>query len=179
MAKPAAKAPTKAPAPKAAPAPEPEVEEEETVQFEEGDGVVVDMSEVNEEGNFEAIPRGIYEAEIDTLEYGRSKSSNNPMWTIRWNIVNGEFANRKLFYHAVFSEGGMPRVKKMLARIASDGDYAKELLSSKWSPEAVASEGRLIGARARIRVDVKPYEGKPSNNVRDVLEPGEGAYENG
>jgi hypothetical protein len=70
----------------------------------------------------------------------------------------------------------MPRVKKFLARIQTDvPEYVQELLSTNFKPKQVAEEGKLLGAKFRIKVDIKPYEGKPSNNVRDVFPPSEAA----
>jgi hypothetical protein len=145
------------------------------METEDGDGIVVDLSGVNETGNFPVIPRGIYSAEVDSLEYDTAKSSGNKMWTWKFKINDGgEFDGRTFFYHTVFSEGGMPRVKRTLARLKDAGEntgYAKSLLGGPFSPSRVADEGRLLLATCRIRVDIKPYEGQKRNNIKDVLSP--------
>lgn len=129
-----------------------------------GNGAVIDLSGVNEDAGFPITPRGIYPAVVDDLTYGLSQSSGNPMWTWRFEISDGEFAGRKFFFHTPFVENMMPRVKKTLARIG-----ATELLNGPFNAEEIANNGSLIGKACRIRLDVKPYEGKPRNNVRDVL----------
>jgi len=63
----------------------------------------------------------------------------------------------------------MPRVKKVISRVAP------ELLNGPFKPEEIANSGVLVGKPVRVRLDIKPYEGKPRNNVRDVLPPDEGA----
>src|ERR1700761_5464325 len=135
---------------------------------EAGGGFVVDLSDTSEEGNFPVLPRGTYPCTVDSLSFGYSQKSNNPMWTWVFEVESGEFAGRKLYYHTVFNEGGMPRVKRCLARIQGEGDYAKSLLSGSFNPEKVADEGRLLGARCRVKVDIRKYEGKNRNDTKDV-----------
>jgi hypothetical protein len=170
--KPAA-APAK-PAPAPAPAPAPEEEEEAGAGVEAGSGFTVDLTDVPEQGNFEAMPRGIYACTVSNLTFGQSQSSGNNMWSVELE-VDGEqhpdYANRKLFTHLVFTEGGVPRVKKALARMQTDDGFPQTLLQGAFDPEVVANEGRLIGARCKARVDVKMYEGEKRNNVRDILPP--------
>jgi hypothetical protein len=155
----------------------------EGVGFEGGDGdgdseggLLVDMSGVDENADdFPAIPRGMYASELDQLEYTTS-SKGNKMWTTRWRIEGGEYDGRTVFYHVVFNEKMLKRAKQFLMRIQmSDGsDYAKQLANRPFNPETVAMEGRLLGAKARLRLDTRVYEGKLRNNVRDVLPPAEG-----
>jgi hypothetical protein len=136
-----------------------------------GDTLYVSMGEVDDSG-FKPVPRGLYDVALSQLDFGFSQRSNNPMWTWVWEVEEGEYANRKFFYHTVFNEQGMPRVKRTLARIKTDDGYEAELLAApRFSPENVANEGRLLGARARLRIDIRKYEGQPRNNVRDVLPP--------
>lgn len=178
-----AKAPAKA-APKPVPQPEPEpveeeVQEEGTVDFggdEEGGALVVNMNDVDEQGKFVAIPRGMYDCTVTGLNFEHSQSKGNPMWT--WELeVMAEYhpdqASRKLFYHTTFNEGGLPRVKRALARIRCENGVNLQLLQTSFNPEKVALEGYLLGARCKVRVDVRPYEGQLRNNVRDILPPSE------
>lgn len=188
MAK-AAVAPKPKAAAKPAPVAAPVVEEEEVVEEETGEGVegvdtgegeeggvgMVDLNAVDDSGKFVAVPRGTYECEVSNLTYEQS-SKGNWMWSWELTVIDGEYANRKFFYHTTFNEGGLPRVKRALARIQTADGYEKELLSTAFNPETVAMEGRLIGARCKVRVDVKPYEGQARNNVKDILPPGEASF---
>lgn len=132
---------------------------------EDGDGFVVDFTNVSEDAGFAVLPRGIYDAQVDDLVFGNSQNSGNPMWTLKFEVEGGEFAKRKLFFHMVFAATSMPRTKKGLAVIAP------ELLTQSFSPKAVADSGVLLGRKVRIRVDIRKYEGTDRNNVRDVLPP--------
>lgn len=145
---------------------------------EDGEGLVVNLDGVSEEGNFPVMPRGLYDVNLYELTYGLSQSKGNPMWTWIWEVENNgveEYNGRRFYYHTTFTEQGRSRVKRALARIKCADDYNKILLSGPFKPEDVALEGKLLGAKARIRVDVRPYQGKKSNNVRDVLPPSESA----
>jgi len=146
-------------------------EASEAAQMEggaESGALVVDLSGVSDETELPVIPRGIYNAVVDELTFGYSQSSGNPMWTWRFEIPDGEYTGRKLFFHSPFVESMLPRVKKVLSRVAP------ELLSGPFDPEKIADEGVLLGKACRIRVEIKPYEGKARNNVRDVLASEEG-----
>ena len=143
---------------------------------EDGEGLVVNLDGVSEEGNFPVMPRGIYDVNLYELTYGLSQSKGNPMWTWIWEIENAaepDHNGRRMYYHTTFTDQGKSRVKRALARIKCNDDYNKILLSGPFKPEDVALEGKLLGAKARIRVDVRPYQGKKSNNVREVLPPSE------
>jgi hypothetical protein len=143
----------------------------EAAGTEGGGALVVDFSTVPDQADFPVTPKGIYPALVDDVTYGFSQSSGNPMWTWIFEltpeadaIVEGA-AGRKFYFHTPFVENMLPRVKKVLARIAP------ELLEGPIDPEQVANEGTLVGRACKIRLDIKQYEGKPRNNVRDVLPP--------
>jgi hypothetical protein len=140
------------------------------VDTEDGDGMVVDLTNTGE-GGYAAMPAGIYDVTVASLEFGTSQRSGNKMWTWQFEVEGGEFAGRKLFYHTVFSEGGMPRVKRTLARIKCDDNANVQLLNGPFNPQVVADEGRLLGARCRLRVAIRNYEGENRNEVKDVLVP--------
>ena len=137
---------------------------------EDGEGLVVDLANTGE-GGFVALPRGIYACTVAQLDYGKSQRSGNWMWTWQFEVEDGEAKGRKLFYHTVFNEGGMPRVKRTLSRIKAEGGFEQSLLSGPFNPKTVAEEGRLLGARCRVRVDIRNYEGQKRNDVKDVLAP--------
>lgn len=144
-------------------------EEGSGMSTEDSGGMSVDLSGTDENAQVEAMPRGIYPVVLDQLDYGQSQRSGNNMWTWIWEVSDGEYAGRKLWLHTTFTEAGLPRVKRTLARIKTDDGYEAQLLTSRFNPENVANEGRLLGARCRLRVDIRVYQGRKTNNVRDVL----------
>ena len=177
MAKPQATATATAPkAARAAAAPPPPpmqepVDAADAAGSEGGGALVVDFSTVPDQVDFPITPKGIYPAVVDDVSFGLSQSSGNPMWTWVFELtpeadaIAEGVAGRKFYFHTPFVENMMPRVKRVLARIAP------ELLEGPIEPEQVAIDGTLVGRSCRIRLDIKQYEGKPRNNVRDVLPP--------
>ena len=150
---------------------EAEVEEDETegaAIVDDGDSLVVNLSGVDEQGDFEVIPRGIYPAVVSDVQFGHSQSSGNPMWTWILEISDGEHEGTKLYSYTVFNEKGLARAKRTINRVAP------ELLEGPFSPEQVALDGILLDKPCQIRVDIRPYEGQKRNNVRDILPPADG-----
>jgi len=143
--------------------------------FEEGGNLVVNLAGI-QEAKYEAIPRGIYNAEIDTVEYGMSANSGNPMLTLQLAITEGDYQGRKLYTYWSFSQKALPFTKAAMQRIAP------ELLTAKFDPQKVADEGQLLGKPCRVRVTIEDYQGEPRSRVAQVLAPatqGQGPGGNG
>ena len=116
--------------------------------FEDGGHLVVDLSNI-QEAKFEAIPKGIYDGEIDTVEFGMSQNSNAPMLTLQIAITNNEAYNgRKLYTYWSFSAKALPFTKAAINRVAP------ELTTGAFDPQKVADQGLLIGKPCRIRVAI-------------------------
>ena len=140
---------------------------EAATEEQSGGALMINLAGVEEEKALPVVPKGIYPGTVDDLTFGHSQAGN-PMWTWKFEISEGEHQGRKLFFHTPFTDNMLPRVKKILSRVAP------ELLTQEFSPEKVANDGSLVGRACKIRVDIKPYEGQPRNNVRDVLPAGDG-----
>ena len=106
--------------------------------FEEGAGLVIDLAGV-EEASFENMPRGLYPAVVESLEYKLSKSAGQPMWAIMWNISDGDYSNRKQFSNLSFSEKALPFTKRNISR------FAPELLEGPFDPKKIADEIKKYG----------------------------------
>lgn len=146
------------------------VDYEDGIRIDPNDGALaVNLADVDEDGDFPVIPRGVYEAVVDTVEFGNSKNSGNPMWTWRLTLTEGEYAKRMLFYHTVFNAGGIARVKKALAVLGME-----HLLKKEFNPADQDVMDELIGTICQIRVDVGTYQGKANNNVKGLLKAAEG-----
>lgn len=135
-------------------APTKQAAEDDGAQIEtEAGGGMVDMSGVDAASKYENVPAGIYLAEIEELDFGMSQSKNNPMWTVRFRIKEGEQENRVLYHFAVFTEGGLPRVKRLL--LCLNTDEAQQLAAGSFDPQQVADDSVLIGAQCRIQVKLR------------------------
>ncbi len=131
--------------------------------FEDADdALTINMDEVTAQ-SFEVIPKGTYDVVIEKLEYGLSKSSGAPMWTVQLAITDGDFQNRKLFTHLSFSEGALPGTKAAIQKIAPD------LLSAAFNPKKIAEDGDLIGTKARVKTGIETYQGEDRSKIKSWL----------
>lgn len=133
------------------------------VSFEEGESVVVDFNNVEDDAGFEALPAGMYEGTISTCEFKYSNSSGNPMWSIQWEVTDGDYAGRILFTHMVMAGKGLPITKKHLTRIRP------ELLEGPFNPEDEDVIEGMLGICAKLKVIQKRWDGQMTNNVKDVF----------
>lgn len=144
---------------------EAEVEEVEGLTVDDEGGVQVDMSGVDETGDFPVIPPRIYNAEVVSCDYSLSQANNNPMWTIRLSITDDDdHEGRTLFSHIVFAAKTMARAKKTLITLG-----LPELAESKFNPEDEEVMEKLLGKTCRIRVGVKTYQGERRNDVKAIM----------
>ncbi len=81
----------------------------------------------NATGDFEEIPVGKYEVEINKMECKKSKSGNL-MVSIWFKILEGNYANSIIFYNGVFHKD-YPRhnTAKFLNQLLNDGDHVAEI----------------------------------------------------
>jgi hypothetical protein len=153
------------------------------MDIEEGEGQYVDFSDVDENASeYPVYPRGIYSAELVEMEYGKSQRSGNNMWTTIWEFdVPEDVATKagqkdlnvrpRAWVHLTFTDAGQSRVKKALIAMKCEDDANLRLLKGRFDPQKVADESLLLGATARLRMDIRRYEGKNRNNVREILPP--------
>jgi hypothetical protein len=152
--------------PKAAPAPveedEVEVEGAEFSDDDAGEGVVIDLDEESEGGGFEVLPRGIYNVVVSELTYEISQNSGQPMWALKLEVEDGDYAGNTLYTYLSFSPKARPRTVQTIKKCFGQ-------LESPFNAQQVADEGVLEGTRLRARVDIRPYQGEKRNNVRALI----------
>lgn len=57
--------------------------------------------EKNGGGDFKEVPHGDYEVHIDNIEIKEAKSSGNPMMSIWFKVLDGDYKNQRIFYNQV------------------------------------------------------------------------------
>lgn len=138
--------------------------EDGAVEFEDGEGVIVDFGNI-EEQTFEVLPRGNYAITCVECAFEYSQSKGTPMWSLRWEVTEGEHEGHTLYNHMVMAGAGLPMVKRQLGRIRPD------LLENPFNPEDEEILESMIGVNAIAKVAVKKFEGTPRNNIRDLFPP--------
>lgn len=141
--------------------------EDEAVEFAEGDSCIVDFDAV-EDTSFEVMPRGSYPVVCVECEFDYSQAKGTPMWTLKWEIEDGEYEGRSLFSHMVMAGKGAPITKKQLGRIRPD------LLEESFDAQDEEIIESMIGVRATAKVTTKKFEGEMRNNLKDLFPPADG-----
>lgn len=132
--------------------------------FEDGGSLVIDLSNI--EGlKFEAIPKGIYPAVVDQCEYKMSKSSGHPMLEFIFEISEGEYNGRKLYFYASFSPKALSGTKTSLQRIEPT------IFNGPFKPKEVAESGQLLGKPVRLKIKHQEYNGEMQAAIQQILAP--------
>jgi len=135
------------------------------------DGMVYDLSGVEESKGFEVIPKGTYDAVVDELDFAESKAGN-PMITVKYAIVSPEYEKRVIFDYWVLSgkggEFGLGKLKKFLVRICP------EVALTNFNPKTFADSGEAVGRQCRLTLGIQvqkegEYKGEKRNTVKDTL----------
>lgn len=145
------------------------------------EGMTFNLNEVEESSSFEVLPKGTYDAIVEEFEFTTSQSSGSPMIKCVYSIIDGEFAERKIFdYYVLTGEGAkyaLPRLKQLITRVCPDVD------SSTFNPSKFAEAGTIINRQCRITLGIQTqkkgeYKGEKRNNVKEVLaaDSGEGSF---
>lgn len=78
-------------------------------------------------GDYPEVPVGTYEVKVEKMEAKMSKS-NNPMVSIWFKILNGDFKDSMIFYNGVYQEDWMRhRVVEFLSALLDDDSHKAEI----------------------------------------------------
>jgi len=146
----------------------PTPEEFQQIYFEEGGQVVVDLGQV-EEMKFDLIPKGIYRAVLDEVNYGLSKDKGDGAqrygrFEFIFQLTEAPYERRKLYFYASFSPKTLSGTQTALLRIAPD------VFDKKFNPQEVADSGALLGKPVRVKVDHEAYQGVQRAKISYILE---------
>ncbi|ACA46470.1 DUF669 domain-containing protein [Clostridium botulinum] len=95
------------------------------------EGLKADAKEAAENGggDFKEVPHGEYEAEVNKLELRESKKGD-PMLSIWFKILTGEYKGSLIFYNQVLSSGfGLHKANEMLRSLDSGVEVEFESFS--------------------------------------------------
>lgn len=135
-------------------------------------GLTFDLGAVEETSSFEVLPKGTYAAIVEEFELTESQSSGVPMIKAVYSIVEGEFAERKIFdYYVLGGEGAkyaLPKLKQLLLRTCPEYNI------SSFNPEAFCNEGTIINRACQLVLGIQTqkkgdYKGEKRNNVKEIL----------
>lgn len=114
----------------------------------------LDFSNI-EGGEFEPIPAGDYLVEIEKCEEKMSSSGNN-MLAMTFNVVEGDYAGRKIFDNYVLTEKALWKLKSLFVALGEDVDGILEFDPSD-----------LIGQTFLATVSIEESPGyDPANRIK-------------
>ncbi|MEG1636119.1 MAG: DUF669 domain-containing protein [Cellulosilyticaceae bacterium] len=144
----------------------------------DAEGMVFDLTGVEEDKKFEIIPKGTYDAVVDELDFGESKSGN-PMITVKYSLTSPEYENRVIFDYWVLKgkgdEFGLAKLKKFLVRVCPDINLAT------FNPKTFADTGEAVGRACQLTLGIQTqkqgeYKGEKRNTVKDLLAASSGSF---
>jgi hypothetical protein len=147
--------------------------EKQGVLDETGEGFTWDMTNTEAEDGYPILPKGNYDAVVDSLEYQISKSKGNPMWKAGFLITEEEHAskNLKVFSYIVFTPEQMGRVKAFLENTGH-----ADLATADFNPKKIADDKVVVGSPVKLRLDIRQSEEYGnSNEVKRIMKPGTGS----
>lgn len=115
----------------------------------------VDFSEVQE---FEPLPSGVYAVRITKVEEKQKPGGEYPYLNWEMTVIDGEFADRKLWECTSFAPKALFKLKGLLECL--DG---VELDSAELDFEPQDYVGREL----LVEVVVGQYNGKPTNSIEN------------
>jgi hypothetical protein len=105
----------------------------------------VDVSGTNEASSqsFDPVPEGWYDV-IVTKVWVNESEKGDTYWGLEFEIVNGDFAERKIFDNLFFTEKTKSRLKLILKRLGYDVERPFDL-----NPDS------MIGRECRVEVEIQ------------------------
>ena len=121
-------------------------------------GFTVNFSDVQ---NFEALPAGIYSVAIVDMEEVNSSPSGFPYFKVTMEILDGEFANRRLWSNLSLSPKAAWKLQEALLAF---GESSDDLVAEfEFDPE------KYLGVECKVSVSQTNYEGRLGNAVDNFL----------
>jgi len=132
------------------------------------------------EGGFEAVPEGVYDVTIETVEVRDSKSSEHDYlnWEFKITGPDDEYEGQHLWMITSLSPRALFRLKDVFEAL----DVLEDEMDLDWDDDVEVTPGAgpqllepdVIGMACSVRVHNELYEGKERNRVDEVLPEGSG-----
>lgn len=79
------------------------------------EGLRKDIEQASEGGEYRDVPKGQYEVAVQRMELKESKKGD-PMVSIWFNVITGEYRNSKIFMNQVITQGFQVHIVNQLLR---------------------------------------------------------------
>ncbi|KKL73659.1 hypothetical protein LCGC14_2072670 [marine sediment metagenome] len=122
--------------------------------------VKVNMNKIEDAEDFSPIPDGAYLCKIVEVDDTKETQNGDPMWRIRWEVLEGDYAGRIIFDNLIFSAKALKRVKLVFSRLGLDVSKDEE---AEWTPQMIQDK------HARITVLTEEYESEKGPRKRNSV----------
>lgn len=118
---------------------------------------------------FEVIPEGTYEFEVETVERGQynggAKMGPCPIANVRSRIVGGEYDGRVFFCNLYLNTRVSWKVKQFFVCVGLHPEDApkEQKVKMDWS--------HAVGRRGHVKLGVREYNGREYTDVQEWLKP--------
>lgn len=116
---------------------------------------MVNFSQVSD-NEFPLIPEGSYHCVIEDVKDGTTKDGKSRMWSVRFKILTGDYADKCLFTNLVHNDGGLGNLKKLYSVLGYDvnADVDRQL-----------EVDDILGRQLEVITEHQEYNGKMQNKV--------------
>lgn len=135
------------------------------------EGLAQDIKEAEENGggNYKEVPHGTYEVKITKLELTESKKGN-PMVTIWFKILNGEYKDSLIFMNQVVTQGFQISIVKSFLRSLKSGIDIEWPGSYAAFADLLMDVHEAIDGKLEYAVEYSEKRGYNTFKVIDVFE---------
>jgi len=116
---------------------------------------MVNFSKVSD-NEFQPIPEGSYHCVIEDVKDGTTKDGKSRMWSVRFKILTGDYADKCLFTNLVHNDGGLGNLKKLYSVLGYDvnADVDRQL-----------EVDDILGRQLEVITEHQEYNGKIQNRI--------------
>lgn len=117
-----------------------------------------EIGESSQTTEYSPLPEGRYNVKITAAEIGKTKTSNNDMITVTYEVIEGKYTNRKLWSNFTLTPKAYVYLYSLLKAIKSDLIEEEDV-----EPEEIAKA--LVGGKCSILAQVETSNGTKTKNV--------------
>lgn len=135
-------------------------------------GLQQDIDEAAEKGtgSYKEVPVGNYEVSVEKMELTFSKNGD-PMVSIWFNIVNGEYKGQKIFYNQIIPQGfQIHNTKVILKKMVEELDDAPEIEFTSYEDYAELIMDVFEAIDGNFEYDLEYGKNKKGYNTFEIKE---------
>lgn len=137
------------------------------------DGLKKDIEDSKENtGNFKEVPLGKYEVAVDKMELTESKKGD-PMVSIWFKIISGEYKNSRLFFNQVITQGFQIHIVNELLRSMDTGLEGIEFESYSQYGQMLMDIHEAVDGQLEFAIEYGENKGFKTFEITEVFEVGE------